>query len=76
MIQVKKVRQHYALKPGDAVLESGVYEVTHESCLSGASELIFIAGQQLPACRTCGSKVRFQLKRATPHISEDSDFRK
>lgn len=76
MIQQKRARQRHALKPGDAVPESGVYEVTHEDCPSEPSQLIFIAGHEFPACRNCGPRVRFQLIRATPHIFEDSDFRK
>lgn len=63
-------------KPGDVVPESGIYEVLHSRCTSDVREATFVAGQQLPPCRVCGSRVRFELKQAIPHISEDRDFRK
>jgi hypothetical protein len=64
------------LNSGDGVPESGVYEVVHGACQSQELEMIFLVGQTFPACRLCGSRVRFQLKRAVPHISEDRDFTK
>jgi hypothetical protein len=64
------------LNPGDGVPESGVYEVVHGNCESQELEMIFLAGQTFPACRLCGSQVRFQLKRAVPHISEDRDLKR
>jgi len=66
----------YALRAGDSVPESGVYEVIHKECSSEVREAVFLAGEGLPGCRICGAKVRFQLKHAVPHISEDKDFRK
>ena len=63
-------------KPGDVVPESGIYYVLHSRCTSDIREATFVAGQQLPPCRVCGSRVRFQLKQAIPHISEDRDFKK
>jgi hypothetical protein len=62
------------LMPGDIVPASGVYGVVHGNCESQELEMIFIAGQAFPMCRLCGSRVRFQLMRAVPHISEDRDF--
>jgi len=66
----------YALRSGDAVPESGVYEVIHRECSSDVREAVFLVGEHFPGCRICGAKVRFQLKQAVPHISEDRDFRK
>ncbi|PYX99596.1 MAG: hypothetical protein DMG64_19020, partial [Acidobacteria bacterium] len=58
-------------KPGEAVPESGIYDVLHSHCTSDVRQATFVAGQQFPPCRVCGSRVRFQLKQAIPHISED-----
>ncbi|HEX4663847.1 MAG TPA: hypothetical protein VH196_05615 [Terriglobales bacterium] len=66
----------YALRAGDAVPESGVYEVIHRECSSDVRQAVFLAGEAFPGCRICGAKVRFQLKQAVPHISEDRDFKK
>ena len=63
-------------KPGDVVPESGIYHVLHSRCTPNVKQATFIVGQQLPPCRICGSRVRFQLKLAIPHISEDRDFKK
>jgi hypothetical protein len=75
MNSVRKVVEQQR-KPGDVVPESGIYNVLHSRCTSDVREATFVAGQQLPPCRVCGSRVRFQLKQAIPHISEDRDFRK
>jgi hypothetical protein len=66
----------YALRAGDSVPESGVYEVIHHECSSEVREAVFLANEAFPGCRICGARVRFQLKQAVPHISEDKDFKK
>ena len=75
MNYARKIKRS-VLCPTDVVPASGVYEVVHANCQSQELEMIFVAGQSFPACRLCGSQVRFQLKRAVPHISEDRDFTK
>ena len=62
--------------PADIVPESGIYEVVHGNCESQELEMILLTGQTFPNCRLCGSRVRFQLIRGVPHISEDTDFKK
>lgn len=74
MNRAKKVT-HPILTVGETVPESGVYEVIHGNCLSQQYEMIFVAGQTLTACQLCGSQVRYQLRRAIAHISEDGDFK-
>lgn len=64
-----------SFRPGDGVPESGIYRVIHSAgCSSSSSEMILMTGKSFPSCRSCGSKVRFQLRQAVPHISEDTDF--
>ena len=75
MNQARKAVIQQQWKPGDAVPESGLYQVLHSRCTSNVREATFVIGQQLPPCRICGSRVRFQLKQAIPHISEDHDFK-
>ena len=74
---MKQARQAAAapFKPGEEVPQSGVYEVLHENCLSKELQMVFRAGQKFPVCQSCGSRVRFYLQRAVPHISQDQDFR-
>jgi len=76
MNRARKVLQQPQWKTGDAIQESGVYEVVHNNCESEVEQAIFIAGQKLPSCHTCGSRVRFRLRRAIPSIFEDRDFQK
>jgi hypothetical protein len=75
MNQARKFIAQQQRKPGDIVPESGIYHVVHSRCSSEVREATFIVGQQLPPCRICGPRVRFQLKQAIPHISEDRDFK-
>ena len=74
MNPARKLAVQQQRKPGEVVPESGVYHVLHSRCTSDVKEATFVAGQQLPPCRVCGPRVRFQLKQAIPHILEDRDF--
>ena len=62
------------LKPGDEVPESGIYKLLHRECPSRITEMILVFGDQVPACRHCGTRLRVQLVHAAPHIYEDHDF--
>ena len=62
------------LKPGDSVPESGIYTLLHRDCPSRISEMILVAGDKVPPCRHCGTKLRLQLAHAAPHIYDDQDF--
>jgi hypothetical protein len=62
-------------RPGDEAPDSGVYEVVHENCLSQELQMVLRAGQKFSDCQSCGSRVRYYLQRAVPHISQDRDFR-
>jgi hypothetical protein len=62
------------LKPGDPVPESGIYKLLHRDCPSRISEMILVAGDTIPPCRHCGTKLRLQLAHAAPHIYDDRDF--
>ncbi|HJW99041.1 MAG TPA: hypothetical protein VJ453_02730 [Terriglobales bacterium] len=76
MNRARKVLQQPQWKPGDSIQESGVYEVIHSNCRSPVKDAIFIAGQELPPCRSCGSRVRFRLRQTIPSIFDDQDFKK
>jgi hypothetical protein len=62
---------HY--KPGEVVLESGLYEICHYN--EPRAKVILTFRGIFPFCRTCGDKVRYKLLQAVPHISEDPDFK-
>jgi hypothetical protein len=60
---------------GEAVPESGVYEVVHAEGFRERS-VTFVKGQLLPGCEICGQDVSYRLVRAAPYIFHDNDFQK
>ena len=60
--------------PGDAVRESGIYEVVHDNAHRSAHEVVMIHGDHFPDCDTCDARVRFKLLRTAPYIFSDEDF--
>jgi hypothetical protein len=60
--------------PGSAVTRSGIYVAFHKEH-RGPHEILFLEGEEFPACNTCHKEVRYTLKKAAPDIHEDNDFR-
>jgi hypothetical protein len=58
---------------GDPVPETGIYEICHEHGNKGTA--VFLRFDYFPPCSCCGSKVRYRLVHAAPHLMEDPDFR-
>lgn len=56
-------------RPGDAVPESGIYRVTHDSHRL-MHEATLLGGQRFPICRTCKQDVRFELRRAVKNPTQ------
>ena len=63
-----------SFRPGDAVKQSGIYEVVHHMEHRAAHEVVMISGDAFPTCETCEQDVRFQLVRTAPYIFQDQDF--
>ncbi len=61
-------------RPGDAVPESGIYEVIHEGDHRQAHDAVMIMGNRFPSCETCNERVRFRIIRTAPYIFQDQDF--
>lgn len=61
-------------RPGDSVLESGIYEVVHDAQHRSAHEVVMITNDHFPTCDTCMDRVRFRLIRTAPYIFSDEDF--
>lgn len=59
---------------GEAVRETGIYEVVHDGEHRGAHEVVMLSGDAFPACDTCRQQVRFRLVRTAPYIFQDEDF--
>jgi len=60
------------LSPGEAVIESGLYEICHSD--EPRVQVVLLRDTLFPSCRRCGETVRYKLLQAAPHISEDPDF--
>lgn len=61
-------------RAGEAVRQSGIYEVVHAGNHREAHEVVMISGEHFPDCDTCKEKVRFLLVRTAPYIFQDEDF--
>src|SRR5690242_15451135 len=61
-------------RSGEAVRQSGIYEVLHDRDHREAHEVVMISGERFPDCETCKEKVRFRLIRTAPYIFQDEDF--
>src|SRR5215470_14195325 len=48
---------------GEAVRETGIYEVIHDREHRSAHEVVMLSGDAFPACDTCRQQVRFRLVR-------------
>src|ERR1051326_1254889 len=56
---------------GEAVRETGIYEVIHDRDHRVAHEVVMLNGDAFPACDTCEQRVRFRLVRTAPYIFQD-----
>ena len=68
---VQKPTRHY--RPGEAAPISGVYKVTHVSHRA-PHEVLVIAGDEFPSCRTCKQEVFFDMVRALDYLLQEWDF--
>jgi hypothetical protein len=60
-------------RPDERIPQTGIYESVHAN--GSTTTVVLVRDQEFPACRECGTQVRFRLVRAAPHIKEDQDFR-
>jgi len=68
-----EVGKHRAFNPGDKVPTSGIYTAIHIDHRE-PHDIVAIQGEQFPACRRCGTEVRFHIKRLLPHMTHDFDL--
>lgn len=61
-------------RAGEAVRETGIYEVIHDGEHRSAHEVVMLSGDAFPSCDTCRQQVRFRLVRTAPYIFQDEDF--
>jgi hypothetical protein len=61
-------------KSGQAVPESGIYSVVHDTNHAQNHEVTCVAGKTFPPCRGC-SHPQFILKYAAQHIEKHASFR-
>jgi len=61
-------------KPGDLILHSGVYSVTHAPAHSQPYEVTCTYGNRFPLCLQC-RRPRFVLMHSAPHIETHEHFK-
>jgi hypothetical protein len=62
-------------RPGDIVVESGIYIVTHDPLHLVEHEVTCVRGEPFPPCSGC-QHPRFKLRYVAKHLSEIPHFRK
>jgi len=64
-------------KAGEAVPETGIYEVIHDRAHRTPHEVVMVPHSEgtFPLCETCKGKVRYKLVRTAPYIFNDEDFK-
>lgn len=61
-------------KPGDKVLRSGIYQVTHDPSHAENHEVTCVFGKTFPPCGGCRHP-RFKLVRPAQHIEQNEHFK-
>ena len=62
-------------KPGQKVLRSGIYRVTHDPDCAAEHRVICVAGEYFPRCHGCGDDANFSLFRYAPDVGSHELFR-
>lgn len=62
-------------KPGDKVLHSGIYDVTHGQDHRDRHEVTCLYGDRFPQCHKCDGRVRFRIRMKALYFEYDADFR-
>ena len=70
----KVTRPTELFSAGEAVRETGIYEVIHDRAHRTAHEVVMLREDAFPPCDSCGNQVRFRLIRTAPYIFQDEDF--
>jgi hypothetical protein len=70
--QIRFEQSDCPFSPGEAVKESGIYEICHLN--EPRISVLLLRNTIFPYCKRCGDRVRYKLVQMAPHISEDPDF--
>jgi hypothetical protein len=62
-------------RPGQIVLQSGIYRVIHYANHVKHHEATCVYGKEFPSCNHCGQNVRFVLKRGAQHLAANKHFK-
>jgi hypothetical protein len=71
MFRPPKRTRHY--RAGESAPVSGIYRVTHIAHRA-PHEVILIAAEEFPPCRTCRNEVSFEVLRPVSHAMHDWDL--
>jgi len=53
---------------------TGIYLVRHNPQHRPSHEAVIVRGETLPSCRTCKSRITYEVLRVASHITHDWDF--
>lgn len=61
-------------RPGELAPVTGIYLVRHNPQHRPSHEAVVVRGETLPSCRTCKSRITYEVLRTASHITHDWDF--
>ena len=61
-------------RPGELAPVTGIYLVRHNPQHRASHEAVIVRGETLPPCRTCQSRIAYEVLRPASHITHDWDF--
>ena len=61
-------------RPGELAPVTGIYLVRHNPQHRPSHEAVIVRGETLPSCRTCKSRIIYEVLRTASHITHDWDF--
>ena len=62
-------------KPGDRIVQSGIYNVTHYEAHLPDHRVTCMFGRQFPECEACGEAVRFTLISYAKDVDSEPCFK-
>lgn len=62
-------------RPGEKVLKSGIYRVSHAPDCAGDHEVTCVFGRVFPTCNKCGDRAQFSLTRYAADVETHQLFR-
>jgi hypothetical protein len=68
------MREGDYFKPGEAIVQSGIYNVIHDAAHLADHQVTCMFGKRFPECNGCGDAVRFTLLHYAKDVDSEACF--